>query len=55
MEKEHFFEVTLRFAVRAETTEIAAEIVKEEMQQLNDTLADHHVYEWCNPQVYDDK
>lgn len=50
----HLLEVTLRFEVEADGEETALEVVKEQMNDLNETLSDHYVYEWTNPTIYAD-
>ena len=48
--KFHEVEVKLQFTVWADSKASALNIVKEEMTFLNDTLADHYVTSWEDPQ-----
>ena len=48
----NFFEieVKLKFTVQANSRQSALEVVWDEMFSLNDTLADHYVTSWDDPQ-----
>ena len=48
---EYEVKVTLTFHVMAENADLAKEIAREGMQEVNDSLADIHVTEWSEPEI----